>query len=100
MGELEDRVNEAVRVAFNMTVVVGCCAIMMYIGYSNLASTGVIGSQKKEEVAFLYESEEVRELANSAIKRRGLGVQELYRIDGDNDGRITELEVISYVRKQ
>ncbi len=101
MGELDDRVNEAIRAAFSLTLVTGCCAAMMYIGYRNLAGAGVIGSlQKKEEITLSYESEEVRALAYSAIKRRGLGEQELHRIDRDKDGKITESEVLFYVRNK
>jgi hypothetical protein len=92
MGELDDRVNEAIRVAFKLTMITGACIVCSYMGYQNLASTGAF---KQEEKQFSYESDEVRALANSAMKKYGCSE---CQIDNDKNSMITELEVLNYVR--
>jgi hypothetical protein len=108
MGELEQKVNEAVRVALNMTLITGCCAVMMYVGYKNLVSTGAIPplssvlqqSEPKKEHEMGFESDEVMQLAFSAVRKKGRTEKyaEFKKIDSDSNGTITEQEVLNYVR--
>jgi len=99
MGELDDRVTEAIAVAFKLTLVTGVCAVSMYMGYTNLAGTGIF-EQRRNEKMLLYESEDAWQFANNALRKFGCLQDELYGIDRDKNGTITEKEVMNYFRSR
>ncbi|MEM4246726.1 MAG: hypothetical protein QXR48_00485 [Candidatus Woesearchaeota archaeon] len=102
MGELEEKVNEAIRVAFDLALVTACCAVCMYVGYRHLEMTGALPkisffNNGKKEMAIEYESEKVRKLAG-AVRAKYPCPERL--LDRNKDGKITEEEVLFYLRNQ
>jgi hypothetical protein len=100
---IDDRIGSAVSAAGLMTLVTLGGALMMYRGLATLKETGVIKPQvcvKEERKVFSYESAEVEQLAQSALRKAPLSERdkELAKMDKDKDCRITYSEVISYVR--
>ena len=92
--------------ALALTIATLGSGLMMYRGYCHLVATGVFPPvvRREEKRALSYESKEVEQLVESTLYRRAVPLdareRELYRMDKDRDCKITEKEVMFYVRNK